>query len=244
MRLLVHWHIWYPEQVPWFVKKLRNIHGVEWDLYVTGKEEAMPMVKAFKPDAAFVPVKPVGYDIWPFISVLKAVDLGRYSHVLKLHTKNRAPKFIQLNGVWLPGYRWRNLLVNAIIGTPGRFENALSLADKGLVCQEILVKKLSKTNPVDNEMLREEAQALGLQIKGNLFATGTMFLARTEPFELFRKARVEAAHFEGASGTHLSGSSAHVYERLLSLAVTSAGYEIVPVVTNRPATLWKSIVVR
>ena len=202
------------------------------------------MVKAFKPDAAFVPVEPVGYDIWPFISMLKSVDLGRYTHILKLHTKNRAPKFIQLNGVWMPGYRWRNLLVNALIGSPRRFEKALAMADKGLACQELLVKKLSKTNPVDNEMLRAQAQAIGLEIKGNRFAAGTMFLARTEPYELFRKADIKAGQFEGAAGTHLSGSSAHVYERLLSLAVTSAGFEIVPLVTNPPATLWKSIIVR
>lgn len=244
MRLLVHFHIFYLEQVPWFLRKLANIHGVDWDLYVTGREEAMPMLRTIKADAKFLEVENVGYDIWPFISVLRAVDLSRYTHILKIHTKNRAPKFIQLNGIWLPGYRWRNLLVNAVLGSKKRFLKALELSSKGLVCEDLLVKNLSRTNPTDNEMLREEALRIGLDIKGRQFAAGTMFLSRIEPFDVFVSAPVDASLFRGKSATHLSGSPAHVYERLLSLAVTSAKYEIVPVVTKPFASLWKRIIVR
>ena len=38
-RLLVHLHVYYPEQLPWFVEKLSHINGCEWDLYVTCSRE-------------------------------------------------------------------------------------------------------------------------------------------------------------------------------------------------------------
>lgn len=242
MRLLVHFHIYYQKQVPYFLRKLRNINGIDWDLWVTGEEAAMPQIKAFKADAHFLPVEKVGYDVWPFIALLKAVDLSQYTHVLKLHTKNRSPKIIQLNGVLMPGYRWRNLLVDALLMSPGHFSKALAAADQGLACQYVLVKKLSKRAPSDNELLRAEAARIGLEIKGEKFAAGTMFISRIEPFAIFKNAPLDAAHFEGESATHKSGTPAHVYERLISLCVTSAGYQIVPLRTNPVCWAWSKFI--
>ena len=34
-KLLVHLHLYYLEQVDFMLKKLRNITGCDWDLYVT-----------------------------------------------------------------------------------------------------------------------------------------------------------------------------------------------------------------
>ena len=243
MRLLVHFHVYYPEQLPYFLKRLRRIHGVDWDLYVTGREEAMPAVRRLKPDARFFRVENVGYDIWPFIAVLKAVNLAEYDYILKLHTKNKAPKFIQLNGIYLPGYRWRNLLVTALLGSDKRFSRALEKASQGLACQDLLHKRLSRKAPTDNAMLRDEAARIGLVLKGGSFCAGTMFIARAEPFRFLQDAPLDAAHFQSVAGTHLSGTPAHVYERILSLVVTSAGYRITPIVTHPLASAWKHLLV-
>ena len=73
-RLLVHLHVYYHDQVVYFIEKMKNISGCEWDLLVTyseydGRTEAL--IREFRPDAGFLKVENVGYDVWPFISVLK-----------------------------------------------------------------------------------------------------------------------------------------------------------------------------
>ena len=247
MKLLVHLHIWYPEQIPYFLSRLSNIRGCDWDLYVTGVPEGREAVRAFKPDAVFLDTEPVGYDVWPFIQVLRTAPLEQYDCVLKLHTKNRAPKFIQVNGVVLPGYRWRNLLVEALLGSPACFRRALGALEQdpsaGLACQALLLKRLSRTAPSDTTLLAAEAARVGLSLRGNAFCAGTLFLARASAYAWLREAPVEAEHFAGTSATHASGSPAHVYERLLSLCVTSAGLRLVPLVTRPLLTAWSRFIV-
>jgi lipopolysaccharide biosynthesis protein len=243
MKLLVHFHVYYLEQLPYFLKRLRRIHDIDWDLYVTGKEEAMPAIRSLKPDARFLAVENAGYDVWPFIAVIKAVRMEDYDYILKLHTKNKAPKFIQLNGIYLPRYRWRNLLVTALLGSEKRFTRALGKASQGLACQDLLHKRLSKKAPTDNALLRDEAARIGLALKGGSFCAGTMFIARAEPFRFLQGAPLDADFFRSETGTHLSGSPAHVYERILSLVVTSAGYRISPIVTHPLASAWKHLLV-
>ena len=92
MRLLVHLHIYYHDQTEYFVGKLANINGCDWDLYVTMNNlnpVTMSLVRAVKPDAHFVETDNIGYDIWPFISIIKSVNLADYDLVMKLHTKSR-----------------------------------------------------------------------------------------------------------------------------------------------------------
>ncbi|MBO4634332.1 MAG: hypothetical protein J5669_03050 [Bacteroidales bacterium] len=247
MRILVHWHIYYPEQIPYFLDKLSHIRDCSWDLYVTGVPQGREAVRAFKPDAVFLDVENQGYDIWPFISVLRTAPMEQYDYVLKLHTKNSAPKFLQLNGIVLPGYRWRNLLVSALLGTPKRFRKAWEVLEKdpcaGMVCEALLVKKLSRTAPSDTTLLQAEARRIGLPVKGDSFCAGTMFLARASAFEFLRKAPLDVQDFSGVKGTHLSGSPAHVYERILSLCISASGLKIVPLVTRPLLTVWSRIIV-
>ena len=237
MRLLVHLHVFYPDQVPYFLAKFSALEGTDWDLYVTYVDENPEMrrsILSFRSDAHFILVENAGYDVWPFIALLRQVPLDRYDYVLKLHTKNRAPrKTLSVNGVFLPGYRWRNLLVDALLGSPESFRKTLSLLEDdpsaGLACCGVLIKKLSRRQPDDTFLLKEEMDRIGLPLKGDRFCAGTMFLARTEPYRFFLEAPVDGFLFRGTSGTHRSWSPAHVYERILSLAVPAAGYRIVPV---------------
>lgn len=256
-RLLVHLHAFYADQVPYFLERLTALEGTAWDLYVTcvrDDPQLREAILAFRPDAHLILVENAGYDVWPFISLLRQVPLDRYDYVLKLHTKNRAPrKTLSVNGVFLPGFRWRNLLVEALLGSPERFRETLALLEDdpsaGMACCGALLKKLSRVQPDDTFLLREEMDHIGLPLKGDRFCAGTMFLARVEPFRFFagrwpapaghdvdasRHSRLEresidAELFRGESGTHRSWSPAHVYERILSLCVPAAGYRIVPV---------------
>ena len=65
MKVLVHLHVYYLDQVPYFLEKLSSIGGCQWDLVVTSsslppREESL--LREFKPDVRFIQAENVGYD--------------------------------------------------------------------------------------------------------------------------------------------------------------------------------------
>ena len=105
MRLLVHFHVYYHDQVDYFIEKMSNINGCEWDLYVTMNnlvQETVDKLTVLKPDTHFIEMENVGYDVWPFIDVIKSVDISDYDLVMKLHTKSRS--FLKAHGIRLKGF--------------------------------------------------------------------------------------------------------------------------------------------
>ena len=108
-------HVYYPEMWAELKDCLRSIEGA-YDLYVTAPEQNAglePDVKAFKADAHFEVVENKGYDVAPFIHVLKQVDLDKYGLLVKLHTKRDIRKGYA-NFRDLDGSLWRDHLLSFI----------------------------------------------------------------------------------------------------------------------------------
>lgn len=232
-RLLVHFHIYYHDQVGFFIEKMKNIVGCEWDLLVTysaASEQTESLIKEFKPEAEFLQVENAGYDVWPFIKVLKTVDFDKYDYILKLHTKNISPTKNRINGLMLRNDRWRNILVDSILADEGQFEKCLNILEKdskyGIVCAYELSKHRSMGLPEDLSALEKEAERIGVTTLNGKFVSGTMFLARLDAFRLIKDADLDVEDFsKHKAASHSIGSLAHVYERLLVFAVYSAGYD-------------------
>jgi lipopolysaccharide biosynthesis protein len=86
MRLLVHLHLHYYDQTDYFIGKLSSITGCSWDLYITEVCHDPVIEKKFSTLGAnviYIETEDRGYDIWPFIKVMKSVDLGEYDLVMK-----------------------------------------------------------------------------------------------------------------------------------------------------------------
>lgn len=242
MKLLVHFHVYYHDQVLWFLGKLSHITDCDWDLLVTYSEphpDTEAAVRAFKPDVRFLQVENAGYDIWPFIRAIRSVDIDAYDYVLKLHTKGRAARRASVNGLSLRGYRWRNYLVNSLLRTPESFRSALQILETkpeaGIVCCGPLIRKLHDALPEENRLLQEELDRIGMHPEHTEFCAGTMFLARMAPFKTIRDLDLQASSFGGEAVSHSLGTPAHVYERILCFAVTQEGYSIEPVHYPRAA---------
>ena len=233
MRLLVHLHVFYQDQVPFFLERLANISACDWDLvvtYFTLNDDVRDAITSFRLDTRFVEVENCGYDIWPFISVLKSTDISSYDLVLKLHTKGTSEKIQRLNGLRFKGNQWRDSLVNPLIGSSGiflknlrRFEND---AELGLLCGFEVLRRLSESLPEDRDMLEDECRRLGVSMSGKHFCAGTVFMARMSPYGIFKSQAIDVTLFEGQTHSHSVGSMSHVYERILSLVVSTAGYRI------------------
>lgn len=232
-RLLVHFHIYYHDQVEFFIEKMKNIVGCEWDLLVTyseGSDQTEALIRGFKPDAEFLQVENAGYDVWPFIKVLKTVDFDKYDYILKLHTKNVSPTKNRINGLSLRNERWRNILVDSILADSEQFTKCFNILKNdskcGIVCAYELSKRRSMGLPEDLSALENEAERIGVSTLSGKFVSGTMFLARLDAFRVIKDADLEVEAFaKHKAASHSTGSLAHVYERLMVFAVYSAGYD-------------------
>jgi len=240
MKLLVHLHIYYNDQVDYFVDRLRHITDCEWDLVVTQhskNEETEAKLKALKTNTTFLPVENVGYDIWPFIHVIRSIDITKYDLVMKLHTKNTDVSATnRINGNRLKGNQWRNLLVEPLLATPAQFRSVLqrfSFHPKtGIVFERALLKKPSKGLPEDLSMLDNELARLGVTTKSRKFCAGSMFIARAVAFRKLREHDISETMFSSGK-SHFIGTYAHVYERILCILVADCGLECETLFTKK-----------
>ena len=233
MRILVHLHVFYHDQLPWFLDRLRSLDGFDWDLVVTCCEADAALVsavKAFKPDARLLTVENVGYDVWPFLKMLSLVDVSPYDILFKLHTKNVTSRnTVRLYGSHLRKEAWRNTLVDALLGSPDWVRNVVSVfreqPDAGMVCSGKLYGTLNF--PEDGDMLTEELSALGLHTDERRFCVGNMFAIRPRLLAPLGKREFRADQFPADSRSGSGGTLAHLYERVLSLLAPSQGYRVV-----------------
>ena len=248
MKLLVHLHVYYHDQLPWFLERLAGIGGCDWDLAVTWSgthPESEEMLRSFRSDAMMLPVENAGYDIWPFLKVLSTVDLSAYAWVLKLHTKRIDNHVDRINGIRLRGTQWRDLLVNPLLEGPAQFRKVFALLqekeDAGMVCSGFLIRRCSPFLTEDGRALEDELERIGMKAKERKFCAGAMFLSRMEPFRRLAFLGLTAEDFGASAASHRTGTLAHVYERILGIAVLSCGYRILPAPYRRGAyCLWKA----
>ena len=243
MRLLVHLHIYYYDQVNYFLEKLANVTGVDWDLFITEAQHNRDIENAFS-SLEIIPhyleTGNIGYDIWPFIAVIKSVNTEDYDLVMKLHTKNKRDTEARINGFSLKYHRWRNELVDSLLRSKAHFFKLLNMFKLdnrlGLVCSDWLYVKRSNNRREDLSMLQNEIKRLGFRYTGNYFCAGTMFIARICLFRFLQSDKISSSLFEGEARTGTSGlssSMAHVYERILSMVPFEYSYTVKTIVTNR-----------
>jgi len=226
-RVLVHFHVYYHDQVPYFLEKLANINGCEWELYVTYSQEnpqTNDAIKAFKPDAHFMQVENVGYDVWPFIKLIKSLDISKFDYVLKVHTKTITYKTRKTNYIRFSGSTWRDLLVDALLKSPEKFARNLSILEQDPKIGIIYSYALMRTCEDYSALLKQAAAEIGLDIHNRKFCAGTMFLARISPFGRLKDIEINAEDFGDSHKTAPNSTPAHFYERFFCIMVEDAGY--------------------
>lgn len=239
MKLLVHLHIYYYDQIPYFIEKLSNISGVAWDLFITETKHNEDVEKIFnnlRVIPHYIETDNVGYDIWPFIKVVKSVNLDDYDLILKLHTKNIRDHNSKINGCRLNGPQWRNELVDSLLINRkhfGKLINMFKHDDRlGLICSYQLYSKKSNNRPEDLSMLQNELGRLGFKFQGDRFCAGSMFMAKAGLYGFLQSDNIQASMFEGIARTKSIGSMAHVYERILSMVPYEYSHTVKTIHTN------------
>lgn len=232
-KVLVHLHLYYHDQTDYFISKLKNISLADWDLVVTyTKSEPTNFSKliAINPNTKFQKVENIGYDIWPFIYVIKQTDLSKYEYIIKLHTKRSVKKCIA-NVIPMRGFEWRDSLVDGVLYTSDYFTKILNKFENnpsiGMISN---LKTYSKRNWNSySPRVAEELDKLRLKSHENHFCMGTMFIARAHIFKPLQTENINQILFEDTINDQKRDfTSAHYYERLLSVLPSAMGYKHLP----------------
>lgn len=232
-KILVHLHIYYTEQIPYMLKQIKNIADCDWDLFVTvseDKKDSANKILKLKPDAKILTVDNSGYDIVPFIKVLKSIDLSDYDYLLKLHTKGYQ-KYSKCDAG--SGYAWRDVLVESLIGTKKIFKDCLKLFEQSKTIGVIGAKTcildsndLYMYNPEDGELYNDVCKQLNVSIPKGHFVAGTMFLCRAFLMEQFKNLDFSKIDLKCEMKTSSGATAIHVLERIICTSVENQGYEI------------------
>jgi len=241
MRLLLVFHIYYPHLAEYYLQKMKNIHSCRWDLIVTSpqplSEHLWNSILSLNPGAVFLQTENIGYDLWPFIAAVKDVNLDDYDMVVKLHTKNEDGFSIVLNGVDMDGKLWKEYMVNSLMGDRDRFSALVKAFAQnpsiGLAYSRQLGFISKNVNAEDAQMLDSELSRLGIMRRTSHFCAGTMLAFRAGALKFLQDDRIDAGNFEKSGASHAGATMAHVYERLIPIAVQAQGYRYFPLYENR-----------
>ena len=230
MRIAAIVHVFYSEMWPELADCIRNL-GV-CDLTVTYVDEAAAaQAKCDFPSARFLRSENRGYDVWPFIVALKALDLAKYDLVVKLHTKRNIARdhVFTMGGTRLNGSAWRDRLLS-FVKTPLAWAATLTRFDDphiGMVAgRQVVFGRRESGKDCYDAAIRELNEKFAIPARrGGLFVGGTMFAVRAALLRPFADYPFVVEMF-AVSGGHESTTYAHLMERMLGLAVYGQGFHI------------------
>ncbi len=238
MKTLVIVHVFYPDFWPELAACLRNVDG-PMDLVVTYVDDSKgisEMVRRDFPGARMLLCENRGFDIWPFLKALQAVDLSEYTTLVKLHTKRdvkRDGRPLLFNHCDFSESAWREYLLGFIRDVDAwRATRArLSLPGVGMVADRHVILRRDDTPWFGTRHTMDRAFALveelyGFPIrKGAQFVAGTMFAAKPSVFAKLLSRGWTADDFVQSVHDNTE-QTAHVLERALGVIVTAEGLRI------------------
>ena len=231
--LAVHLHIYYTDMLPKILQYLKNLEGLDYDLFVTmvtENKEVEEKIKSFNKDADIKVVENRGYDIGPFIDFLHKINLDNYKYILKLHTKGtKSNNYTWLNNRRMDNALWGRILWDSMLSSSSRIRDNIKELDKndkaGMIgsayCHTNELKDYQKLLPQINENLVKMGFS---EIEKLSFIAGSMFLCRAnllQPLTIFK-----LDDFAPTDGKIKEGTLAHIVERLFGAVFETQGYQI------------------
>lgn len=219
-KLLIHLHIYYPELYSQLESYLKNIDDFEYDLFVTMPEANADLeqsIKASFPNSKISYVDNVGYDVYPFVSVINECNLDEYSYVIKLHTKRNIPRNASL--FWFYGSKWRDSLLE-FIKTKDNFKRAISYLELNKNVGMHGAKECLFSNYSDDPNAKVQFCKYS-ELKKYEFVAGSIFVVRAELLKKFKALNLTKSDFKNSDVTHQSCQLAHIMERMFGSCVVT-----------------------
>ena len=122
-KILIHLHLYYIEYFDEIASYIKNLNQkFEYQLYITiPKQNAnfTSVLQSSFPESKIFICDNIGFDIYPFIKIIKSVNLDKFSYVIKLHTKRDIDfnLFSIFKNKWYGKSNWREGLLTFIKNT-------------------------------------------------------------------------------------------------------------------------------
>lgn len=216
-------HLYYVDNWPLFLRKLRLLPDDKFDLYVTMPEQNTHFVETIHQDfpGARTVISPNrGRDVLPFIKVAELINHLGYRSILKFHSKKSTH--------WSGGQDWLEATLDAIIPDDKEsLDKILDIAmnkEYGVLGPKEFYYPLTINYPANSRHLREvlddlygkdtAESTLGDRREYGFFG-GTMLWMNVSAIEPLLRYN-GTAYFEEEAG-QVDGTFAHAIERLLTL---------------------------
>ena len=229
MKIAIHFHIFYEDLYSQVAECIKNIDE-PYDLFISYVNEGSFLKKIITdfPNAIVSKVPNKGFDVGPFIDFINHLDLNKYTHIIKLHTKRNVPYYDYQNNFPIYNNLWRELLLN-FIRVPANWQRTKRCfynSKVAMVADGRLILYKGKKN--EYRIFQEAvtyAKKLSLHLnKYPLFVAGTMFMSRADIFKSIQnKYTIDDFDVVKSHGTSL----AHIFERLLGFCACANGNTIV-----------------
>jgi len=167
-----------------------------------------------------------GRDVFPFLSLLKELDLDAFAFILKLHTKKSLHRE--------DGESWRQQAVSCLATFEQRewilrqMCEAPSIGMVGPRDHVVPMHFYHGSNILNMKWLAARLGFETLSLDKEVFIAGTMFLARTDALIPLLNIALEASDFE-PEAAQLDGTMAHAIERAFTFSAAAAGLQIASV---------------
>ncbi len=233
-KIAVHLHIFYYNQVDYFLKKLQSLSDYNYDLFVTLPDEnteVIRKIKAFKSNTKIWAVGNRGYDVGPFIDFLNKINLDNYDFILKLHTKGTSwSQCTKLNKRYISNYDWAHLMINALLESKETIAHNLDLFKKNqniamVGSQSCLTSEKQCFQGLINEINGILTKLNLPNITSCTFIAGTMFMARSAIFKPLQE-KYLISDFASTNGRVKDGTLAHVFERVFGILASQGNNQI------------------
>lgn len=229
-RILVILHLFYMSSWKEIKEYLKNLDVYSYDLIVTYTdvyvdENVLDDIRSYKPEVILQQKENIGYDVIPFLEVLKTVDLSAYDIVFKLQSKGVRRRKIYIYGQYFKKRDWFLNLYEGCIGPFTVHSTIDMLMDHSRKIGIVSADNLIVTDPPHKRrMVEEYMRNNNISIpKDYRFVSGTCFAERAELAERLKQLPYDR---EAARKKERDFSIAHKLERIICLDAINAGYEI------------------
>jgi len=204
------------------------------DLYISlseKREDLLPKIVHDRPDAVVISHTNRGRDIAPRLELLHMAGEKNYDQLLFIHGK-KSSHLKDIEHINIPflqhkdGDRWRReLLLELLSNTQSIIDKFAQDSKLGLVGPRGFWLGLPGDENAQRLSVLAHSMGTVLDVSRQGYFAGSMFWCRPKALDPLLGLDLKLSDFEEESG-QLDGTLAHVVERLFTLSVIKAGYEV------------------
>ncbi len=228
-RILVCLQMFYPHSWSEIKEYLKNLAPYSYDLIITyqdfgGFDEMIADVRIFHPNATFIEVGNLGFDVGAFHTSLMHVDLSKYDVVFKLHSKGVTRKSLYMYGQFFRKRDWFLYLFEGVLGAQNA-HRAIDRLMNDTACGLVALDSLIVQDPRHKQnLLKRTLSEVNIPIpipENYRFVAGTCFAQKAALLKPFKNLSLEYS-----PSRRRYFSLAHCMERAVCFSAQQNGYQL------------------